>query len=489
MADIFWAYWDVSVRFGLLALLLLVLTPLLKRLIGPRLLCWAWAALILRLVLPISLPFSGSIFNAHEVLRPSAWTEAIRKGVVNTGLGETVLPIFRDQDEKILETQVSLSWETLMMALWLSGLAAMSLRLGSHVFQLHRFFSKAQKCEDGSLYRNFKDVIRRYGVYANVPLMISDEVKSPGIAGVFNPRVILPRNCVDKLSSRELKCVFMHELVHYRRGDLFLHHALLLVCYLHWYNPVVWLALRQFAKEMEKACDAEVVDSFCSNSAKEYGYTLIKVLNLAKEGVREPIGALALLGSRNSGSLRERIELIARPRGKHPFLTGVGLSIFAGSLFSALTGEVNSRADSERLVRLTRLAAPFGEEGVIDLKALGYEGTIAREIPFSEDQTEWVQIVEASKFAEMRLRITAKIQVLDGTGSFDLWSNLDDFQSRTISSRSSRIEGSSDEMEISIEVYVPDAASKLSFGVRSLGGITANLESLDIDIIDNGRSK
>ena len=34
----------------------------------------------------------------------------------------------------------------------------------------------------------------------------------------------------------------MHELVHYRRGDLFLHHALLLICYLHWYNPVVWLA-------------------------------------------------------------------------------------------------------------------------------------------------------------------------------------------------------------------------------------------------------
>ena len=41
-------------------------------------------------------------------LRPSAWTEAIRKGVVNTRLCETVLPIFKDEDAKILEASVSL---------------------------------------------------------------------------------------------------------------------------------------------------------------------------------------------------------------------------------------------------------------------------------------------------------------------------------------------------------------------------------------------
>lgn len=112
--------------------------------------------------------------------------------------------------------------------------------------------------------------------------MISDEIKSPGIAGVFNPRVILPRSCVEELNERELRCVLMHELVHYRRGDLFLHHALLLSCYLHWCNPVVWLALRQFTKEMEKACDLELVDSFCSGFPTDYGYTLIKVLRQLK---------------------------------------------------------------------------------------------------------------------------------------------------------------------------------------------------------------
>lgn len=278
----------------------------------------------------------------------------------------------------------------------------------------------------------------------------------------------------------------MHELVHYRRGDLFLHHALLLVCYLHWYNPVVWLALRQFTKEMEKACDLEVVDSFCSGSARDYGYTLLKVLRLAKKGISEPMGALALLGSNNSGSLRERIELIARPREKRPFLMGVGLSVFLGSLFSALTGEVNPRAESERLVRLTRLAAPFGDEGPVDLKALGYEGAIAREIPFSEDQSEWIQILEAANYAGAKLRIRAKIEVLEGKGSFDLWASLGDFQDRPLDSQSARLSSLSDSKEFSVVVDVPKNASKLSFGVRSQGDAIATLESLNIEVIDDG---
>ena len=406
---------------------------------------------------------------------------------MNTGLGETVLPIFKDEDAKVLEASVSLSWATLMMALCLLGLAAMSMRLGGHVFQLRRFFRKAQRCESGPVHRIFKDVIKRYGVYANVPLMISDEINSPGIAGVFNPRVILPRSCVDKLNERELRCVLMHELVHYRRGDLFLHHALLLICYLHWYNPVVWLALRQFTKEMEKACDLEVVDSFCSGSPRDYGYALIKVLRLAKEGGTEPVGALALLGSRYCGSLKERIELIVEPRTKHPLLTGLGLSVFMGSFFSALTGEVSPRAESERLVRLTRLAAPFVDEGVIDLKSLGYEGEIASNIPFSQEQTEWIQILEASNYAGMQLRIRAKVEFLEGAGAFDLWANLDDVQSRAIDSQSTRIASSSDIRESSVLIDVPSSASKLSFGLRSLGGVTASLESLDIEIIDDGR--
>ena len=123
----FWAHWDATIRFALLALILLAITPLLKRMISPHLLCWAWAILLLRLALPFSLPFSGSVFNAHENLKPSTWTETIRRGVVNAGLGETIVPNMCDQDDVIIAPRIPVSWESALMSLWLIGVVDDSL--------------------------------------------------------------------------------------------------------------------------------------------------------------------------------------------------------------------------------------------------------------------------------------------------------------------------------------------------------------------------
>ena len=112
--------------------------------------------------------------------------------------------------------------------------------------QLKRFFARADRYDDGVLHRLFKDTRQGMGIYANVPLLVSNCVKTPGIAGVYNPRIIVPRQYAEKLSEQELRCVFMHELTHYRRGDLSLHHTLLILCYVHWYNPLAWLVLKQF---------------------------------------------------------------------------------------------------------------------------------------------------------------------------------------------------------------------------------------------------
>lgn len=484
MADLFWAYWDATIRFALLALALLLIASLLKRMISPRLLCWAWAALLLRLALPFSLPFSGSIFNAHESLQPSAWTEAIRRGVVNAGIGETILPTFRDEDEIVIATRIPISWETALMVFWLLGVLFMAGRLLTNIIQLKRFFGKAERCDSGPLYELFKDTKYRIGIYANVPLMISDHVKTPGIAGVFNPRIIVPRKCAECLSESELRCVFMHELTHYRRGDLFLHHILLILCYVHWYNPLVWLVLKQFKDEMEKACDLEVVDSVCSGSAQAYGYTLLQVLQFSKGEQFSPGGALSLLGSRNSGALKERIILIAKRRERRPILTGVGLFVFGSSFLFAMTGEVDPQRESERLVKLTRLSGPFTEDVVYDLKEIGFQGTIARDVLLSDERREWVQILEASKYAGKRIRVRAEVEFFGENNTCDLWASLDDIGDRSIELHESRMEGLSERQETSIVLEVPRDAAKFKYGLTFRGSGSVWVNSLEIDILE-----
>jgi len=484
MADLFWAYWDATIRFALLASVLLILASFLKRMIPPRLLCWAWAILLLRLALPFSLPFSGSIFNAHESLQPSTWTETIRKGVVNAGFGETILPPLRDEDDIVIATRIPVSWETALMAVWLIGVAVMAGRLLANVIQLKRFFGRAERCEAGRLFEVFKDIKYRIGIYANVPLMISDHVKTPGIAGVFNPRIIVPRKCAEQLSDRELQCVFMHELNHYRRGDLFVHHGLLLLCYLHWYNPLVWLVLKQFKDEMEKACDLEVVDSVCSGSAQAYGYTLLQVLQFSRGEPYSPGGALSLLGSRNASALKERIALIAKKRRGRPLLTGVGLSIFASSFLFAMTGEVDPESESERLVKLTRISGPFAEHAVYDLEGIGFEGTIARDVLLDDERREWVQILEASKYAGKRIEVRTRVEISGENASCDLWASLDDIGDRSIEFHQSRMKGRMGDQETSVVVEVPKDAAKFKYGLTLMGTGSVWVSSLEIDVLD-----
>src|SRR5690606_18579858 len=131
MADLFWAYWDASVRFALLASALLLALPALKRWISPRLLCWAWILIMARLSLPFALPFAGSIFTLDEAPQPSTWTEALRSGVVDAGFGETVMPDFRDQDEQVIAGFGGLSWERVLLGVWLAGLAVCVVSLAA----------------------------------------------------------------------------------------------------------------------------------------------------------------------------------------------------------------------------------------------------------------------------------------------------------------------------------------------------------------------
>ena len=484
MADLFWSYWDATIRFALLATVLLVLTPLLKRMVTPRLLCWAWAILLLRLVLPFSLPFSGSIFNAHEKLQPSTWTETIRRGVVNAGIGETIIPALRDEDQKIIDSRIPISWETALMALWLAGVAFMSIRLLKNVSELSRFFAAATRYDNGSLYRLFKDTRQRMGIYANVPLLVSDDVKTPGIAGVFNPRIVIPQRCAAELSEQELRCVFMHELTHYRRGDLFLHHALLLLCYLHWYNPLAWLVLKQFKDEMEKACDLEVVDSVCVRSPQEYGYTLLQVLRFSRGAHYAPGGALSLLGSRKSGALKERIQLIASSRRKRPCLAFAGMAIFGTSFVFAMTGEIDQRKEAERLVKLTRIAGPFGFERE-DSDELGRtENQQPFEFALSEERREWTQVMNASRFKGNRLTVRAQLRFDDRFGSIVISASANDVNDFKLAHDAIDFSAVASERDFSIEFEVPKNAAKLRYGLSFRGIGTAWVEELEFELVD-----
>jgi hypothetical protein len=73
--------------------------------------------------------------------------------------------------------------------------------------------------------------------------------------------------------------IFLHELAHVKRGDILLNWVIIAVRSLHWFNPLVWLALRRLRADRELVCDAMVLTRLGSAERFAYGNTLIKLLD------------------------------------------------------------------------------------------------------------------------------------------------------------------------------------------------------------------
>ncbi|MBQ7871441.1 MAG: peptidase M56 BlaR1 [Oscillospiraceae bacterium] len=100
---------------------------------------------------------------------------------------------------------------------------------------------------------------------------ISDRVTAPALYGVLRPRIILPEG----VPATALPHILRHEQVHARRRDNLWRWAAVLLCCVHWFNPLCWLCLKYFFTDMELACDAAVLQKMDPSARKDYARALL----------------------------------------------------------------------------------------------------------------------------------------------------------------------------------------------------------------------
>ena len=97
----------------------------------------------------------------------------------------------------------------------------------------------------------------------------------------------------------------MHELIHLRRGDLWLNLLQTLLQILYWWHPLLWLANARIRRTREEAVDDAVMLNL-RDEAETYAPTLIEV---AKLSLSPPLSTMGLVGILESqSSLARRIE-------------------------------------------------------------------------------------------------------------------------------------------------------------------------------------
>lgn len=88
--------------------------------------------------------------------------------------------------------------------------------------------------------------------------------------------MVLPKDGIDRLSKSELNHVLLHELTHIKHGDIIINYLICVVQTLFWYNPLVWLALRQMRRDREAYCDWAVMNEMTGETERiAYGQTIL----------------------------------------------------------------------------------------------------------------------------------------------------------------------------------------------------------------------
>lgn len=92
------------------------------------------------------------------------------------------------------------------------------------------------------------------------------------VMGLIHPVIYLSSG----LDPESRKVVLCHERVHLQRRDYLFKPAARLICCVHWFNPLVWLAFYLMNMDCEMSCDEKVVKLLGEESKKIYSYTLLE---------------------------------------------------------------------------------------------------------------------------------------------------------------------------------------------------------------------
>jgi len=312
---------DWLLRTTLQAALLLCLILLIQLILRRRLpIGWhycLWLLLLIRMAMPWLPESKISIFN---------W---VPRSIQQGGIIE---PLLQPQDARamrfylradsadIQETEAQAAivrFVRIVPLLWLLGGAALAVYVGAANFHLWWLVTRERPLTDQKILDLLEDCKAEMGIRNILGIVTTDKVKSPALFGFVRPRLLLPAGMIETLSREELRYVFLHELGHLRRYDIYIGWLMSLLQVLHWFNPLVWFAFYRMQSDRELACDALVLARLSSGGltharsgeSKDYGRTIVNLLERFSRPQRLPSMAGIL---ETKSQLKRRIKMIAK---------------------------------------------------------------------------------------------------------------------------------------------------------------------------------
>ena len=295
MTSIFIKLLNLSISAGMLVLLVLVFRLFLKR-YSRRAVCLLWIVVALRLIIPFSFESSFSIMPSGDFVSTVVSDEESRNGTTtntvktsdnvgasdinktdnNTLLAQTVsenetrnsnpdnstmINMYPSENNSDMDTLIingffntERFWKMLSVV-WLFGVTAILLYIIIGYVRIRKLTSESVLYNELGIDNVF----------------ICNRIDTAFIFGIINPRIYLP----ERLDRTQSENIVAHELMHIKRRDYVWKLIGFILLMVYWFNPVMWLAYVLFCRDIEFACDEQVISKMNISQIKDYSDTLL----------------------------------------------------------------------------------------------------------------------------------------------------------------------------------------------------------------------
>lgn len=255
-----------SVTMSVLALLYMAITPLLAKRYSVASRYYIWLVIVIGLIIPFRPQFSNVIVKVDI---PSSTV------VPNIQVGNGT-PVIAPLENVLPSALSTISWWQIAATVWLVG---MIIFLAYHIIKHYHFLKLvahwSKDITDEQTLTLIQDLKSQMGLSKNINLQVCDSIASPMMIGFVRPRILLPKT---DFAKDELCFILKHELVHYKRKDLWYKCLVLIATAIHWFNPIVYLMAKAIDIQCELSCDEKVVHGTNADIRLYYSKTIIGVV-------------------------------------------------------------------------------------------------------------------------------------------------------------------------------------------------------------------
>lgn len=257
-----------SVTMSALGVSYMAFTPFLAKRYSARDRYYAWLVIVIGLIIPIRPRFDSPFVKVTAMDTPRL--------ILQVGSGpQFVTPTVGALQPAAVPHSLFTWWQAAAVV-WGVGMAAF---LGYHLVKHCRFLKMTERwsdriTEEESL-RLFQSVRSELGISKEIGLYRCASIGTPMLTGFVHPKILLPDIAFAK---DDLRFILDHELIHYKRRDLWYKGLVLSATAIHWFNPLMYLIAGAIDAQCEMSCDSEVVKHTGADTRQQYSEAIIGVV-------------------------------------------------------------------------------------------------------------------------------------------------------------------------------------------------------------------